>query len=72
MQAAEIKDFAVDATKRVISQIRDEDSALNHVRDNLRNADAKVREMTRSQPILCVMVAIVAGYAAGRTLAKIS
>lgn len=72
MQASAIKDLAVGATHKVMSQLRDDDSALNRGRESIRAADGKVRQLTRAQPVVAVLVAVLAGYTMGRALAKIS
>lgn len=72
MQAAEIKDLAVGATKRVVSQFRDDDSPLNRGKEAIREADRGVRQFARAQPIMAVAIAVLAGYTLGRTIAKVS
>ena len=72
MQVLDIKNVAVDATKRVVAQIRDDDSSLNRSRGAVRGADEKIRHFARAQPVVSVLVAVLTGYCAGRALAKLS
>jgi ElaB/YqjD/DUF883 family membrane-anchored ribosome-binding protein len=70
MQAKQMKDTAIDVTKKAISMVRDEDSPLNRARSAANNADKTLRTFAKNQPIAAVLVAVAAGYLFGRAVAK--